>query len=181
MLKVWIFGFILMFFVSCNNPSTPVKSVDSTPFFDVKGFFQTEIRQLTEGGVRIQKTITVGDKSETKVIEKADFTQELSLFTASDINKPALHDKYRVEKTSGKSLESFIAIDDDVKTKRVDVFRFPPNGVQQVMIFNNDKSVLSESGQSLKYLVGKGFTIETLQKFTGADSSKLKIDVVFLK
>jgi hypothetical protein len=176
------FGLLVLFaFSACGDKTDATKAVDKTPFFDVKGFFQNEIKRLTEGGVKIEKTVTVRGQSETKTMDKADFAEELALFVASDINKPAWSDKYRIEKTAGRSLESFFATDDDLKTKRIDIFRFPPNGVTQIQILNSDKSTITESQQSLDYDIGKGYSIETFQKFLGSDSSKTRIQVVFLK
>ena len=172
---------ITLIFAGCGDKTDASKAVDKTPFFDVKGFFSSEIKRLTEGGIKIEKTVTIGGKSETKTIEKADFEKELALFLASDINKPAWRDKYRIEKTAGRSLESFLAKDDDLKTKRLDIYRFPPNGVTQIKILNSDKSSVTESQQSLNYDIGTGYSIETFQQFLGSDSSKIKIDVKFLK
>lgn len=170
-----------VFFASCGGKTDASKAVDKTPFFDVKGFFSSEIKRLTEGRTKIEKTVTIGGKSETRTIEKADFEKELALFIASDINKPAWRDKYRIEKTVGRSLESFLAKDDDLKTKRLDIYRFPPNGVTQIKILNSDKSSVTESQQSLNYDIGTGYSIETFQQFLGSDSSKIKIDVTFVK
>lgn len=171
----------LVLFAACAGKVGPSKTVDATPFFDIKGFFQNEIKRLTEGGTKIEKTVTVHGQSEKKVIDKADFAQELALFVTSDINKPAWRDKYRIEKTAGRSLESFFATDEDLKTKRIDIFRFPPNGVTQIQILNSDESSITESQQSLKYDIGVGYSIETFQKFFGSDSSKTKIQVVFVQ
>jgi hypothetical protein len=172
---------VLLLFAACGGKTDAAKALEATPFFDVKGFFQGEIKRLTEGGIKIEKTVIIGDKTETKIIEKADFTKELALFSASDINKPAWRDRYRVEKTAGRSLESFFAIDEELKTKRLDIYRFPPNGVAQIQILNSDKSSITESQQHLQYDIGKGYSIETFQKFFGSDSSKIRIQVVFLK
>jgi hypothetical protein len=172
---------LLIVFAACGGKTDAAKNIDTTPFFDVKGFFNSEIKRLTEASIKIEKTVTVKGHSETKIIDKADFAQELALFVSSDINKPAWRDKYRVEKTTGRSLESFFATDDDLKTKRVDIYRFPPNGVAQIQILNSDKSSITESQQSLQYEIGKGYSIETFQKFFGSDSSKTRIQVVFLK
>jgi hypothetical protein len=181
-MKKILFGCIIaLVFTACGSKTDTSKNVDLTPFFDVKGFFNGEIKRLTEGSVKIEKTVTIGGNIETKIIEKADFEKELALFVASDINKPAWRDKYRIEKTAGRSLESFLAKDDDLKTKRVDIYRFPPNGVTQIKIVNSDKSSVTESQQSLDYDIGKGYSIETFQQFLGSDSSKIRIDVVFLK
>jgi hypothetical protein len=68
-----------------------------------------------------------------------------------------------------------------LKTKRIDIFRFPPNGVTQIAILNSDESSITESQQSLKYDIGVGYSIETFQKFFGSDSSKTKIQVVFVQ
>ncbi|MDZ7879980.1 MAG: hypothetical protein U5L45_20040 [Saprospiraceae bacterium] len=181
-MKIIIFSLsVLMLFTACGGKVDASKTADATPFFDVKGFFHNEIKRLTEGGTKIEKTVTVRGQSETKMIDKANFAQELALFVASDINKPAWRDKYRIEKTAGRSLESFFATDDDLKTKRIDIFRFPPNGVTQIQILNSDESSITESQQSLKYELSVGYSIETFQKFIGSDSSKTKIQVVFVK
>jgi hypothetical protein len=181
MKKIGFSLLVLLTFSACGGNTEATKAIDATPFFDVKGFFNGEIKRYTEGSKKIQKTVTVKGNAETKILDKADFAQELALFVASDINKPAWRDKYRVEKTAGRSLESFVATDGDLKTRRVDIYRFPPNGVTEIQIINGDKSAITESQQSLKYEIGKGYSIETFQKFIGSDSSKTRIDVVFLK
>jgi hypothetical protein len=181
MKKIGFSLLVLLVFAGCGGKTDTTKAVDETPFFDVKGFFNGEIKRYTEGSQKIQKTVTVKGNAETKILDKADFAQELALFVSSDINKPAWRDKYRIEKTAGRSLESFVATDDDLKTRRVDIYRFPPNGVTEIQIINGDKSAITESQQSLKYEIGKGYSIETFQKFIGSDSSKTRIEVVFLK
>lgn len=181
MKKIVLAFTLISLFAACKGKTNASKEGDATRFFDVKGFFNGEIKRLTEGGIKIEKTVTIAGKTETKIIEKADFEKELALFLASDINKPAWRDKYRIEKTAGRSLESFLAIDDDLKTKRLDIYRFPPNGVTQIKIVNSDESSVTESQQSLDYDIGKGYSIETFQQFLGSDSSKIRIDVVFLK
>ena len=58
----------LIVFAACGGKTDAAKNVDTTPFFDVRGFFQNEIKRLTEGGTKIEKTVTIGGKAETKII-----------------------------------------------------------------------------------------------------------------
>ena len=75
MKKIILSAQFLLLFAACGGKTDAPKNVDTTPFFDVKGFFQNEIKRLTEGSQKIEKTVTVKGNSETKIIDKADFEQ----------------------------------------------------------------------------------------------------------
>ena len=99
--NLFLISILISFFACGDKTNAPVKALEK-PYYDVKGFFDGETKRLTEGGMKIKKTVTVNGKSETKIIEKPNFEEEFKLFVASDINRPAWSDKYHVnEKPSG--------------------------------------------------------------------------------
>ncbi len=169
-------------FACGDNTNTPVKKLEK-PFFDVTGFFQGETKRLTEGGMKIKKTVTVNGHSETKIIEKPNFEEEFKMFVASDINRPAWSDKYHIQRTDQDHYEytmEYWAKDKNLKTQSMKIVQ--QNGLMSftINIHNRDKSVVTESDSHLFYDKNNGFSITNSQQLVGYMDS-VKIDVVFFK
>jgi hypothetical protein len=82
--------------VSCQN-TPPQYNGQKTAFFDLKGYFKTEIERLKTDVKKVKKTVTLNGKSEEKILENLNFEEELTPFIASDINRPAWSDYYMVK------------------------------------------------------------------------------------
>ena len=174
---------LLFFLVSCQTKENTQKNAVIKPFYDIKGFFNGEIKRLTEGGMTIQKTVSVNGKKETQVIEKPNFEEEFKMFIASDINRPAWMDKYFVKETPvgnhGFKYEYWLK-DKNLRTKKIIVDEMYGNVNKTIEILNSDKSVVTETEAQLFYDINRGFRISTLQKLMGSVDS-VSIEVVFLK
>lgn len=183
MYKYLIINIIFFFLGSCQTKESSQNKAAIKPFYDVKGFFNGEIKRLTEGSMTIQKTVSVNGKKETQVIEKPNFEEELKMFIASDINRPAWTDKYFVKETPvgnhGFKYE-YWSKDKNLRTKKIVVDEMYGNVNKTIEILNSDKSVVTETQAQLSYDINSGFRISTLQKLMGSVDS-VSIDVVFLK
>ena len=173
---------LISLFACGDRVNTSVKALEK-PYYDVKGFFDGETKRLTEGGMKIKKTVTVNGKSETKIIEKPNFEEEFKMFVASDINRPAWSDKYHVnQKPSGNQdfIKEYWAKDKNLKTQSLKIMQENDATSFKMEIHNRDKSVVTKSDSYLFYDRNNGFSITNSQQLVGSTDS-VRIDVVFVK
>ena len=180
--NLFLMATLISLFACGERANAPVKALEK-PYFDVKGFFESEMKRLTEGGMKIKKTVTVNGQTETKIIEKPNFEEEFKMFVASDINRPAWSDKYHInEKASGNHdfTREYWAKDENLKTQSLKIIQ--ENGATSftMEIHNRDESVVTESDSHLFYDKNNGFSITNSQQLVGYMDS-VKIDVVFFK
>jgi hypothetical protein len=82
----------------CNNRPAPAASATiAASYFNLTGFVQEQVQQLTAMHPTVEKTVMFASGTpETKVISNINWNQELETFTQADINKPALRAAYAV-------------------------------------------------------------------------------------
>jgi len=91
-----VFSLVLVLILSaCQEVTTPAENNQVNIFFDLKDFFQKEITSLEKIN-SFKKTVSINGVSEEKELAKLNLDNELSIFIASDINRPAWSDKYKV-------------------------------------------------------------------------------------
>ena len=89
-------GWIILL-AACQEVAIPIEqSNEPAIFFDLKAFFQKEKVRLKKLNA-FKKTVSINGVSEEKALTTLDFDNELSIFIASDINRPAWSDKYKVD------------------------------------------------------------------------------------
>ena len=167
---------------ACQN-ETPQYSKPKTAFFDLKGYFKTEIERLKKDVKKVKKTVTLNGKSEEKVLENLNFEEELAPFVASDINRPAWSDYYMVKITplgNQGSISEYYALKDHLKTRSI-VVNEPMSRVDMTIdILNADETVATKAETRLRYDNHLGYSIFTIQKLMGS-SDTVKVDVQFLQ
>ncbi len=86
---------LFLFLTACTNPAEQ----DQLPvYYDVAGFVNEQIADLTARQPAVQKTVSVDDKQSQQTSAGIDWSRELGLFLQADINKPALRNSYRIER-----------------------------------------------------------------------------------
>src|ERR1700754_352775 len=89
-------GFILLLGIAaCKRDSNA--AADTRKFFDIKGFFRADSLRLAKLNPLVNKTVVHNQVAETKKVHISNWGTELSLFTESDINKPAWRADYSVQ------------------------------------------------------------------------------------
>ena len=180
--NLFIIAILISLFACGERANTPIKTLEK-PYYDVKGFFEGETKRLTEGGMKIKKTVTVNGQSETKMIEKPNFEEEFKMFVASDINRPAWSDKYHIKRTEQNNQDyttEYWAKDKNLKTQSMKIVQKDGDVYFTMEIHNSDKSVVTESDSHLFYDKANGFSITNSQQLVGSTDS-VKIDVLFFK
>ncbi len=185
--KIIIFNLLIViglsFFINACQNTPPQYKNGKTAFFDIKGYFKTEIERLKKDVKKVKKTVTLNGKSEEQILENVNFEEELAPFIASDINRPAWSDKYMVKNTplgNHGSISEYYALKDDLKTRSV-VVNDPMSMVDvTINIVNAAKTIATNSETRLSYDNHKGYTISTIQALIGS-SDTVKVNVIFLE
>ena len=167
----FITGFILLLGIAaCKRDSSA--SADTMKFFDIKGFFMADSLRLTKLNPLIDKTVTHNKIAETQKVHIANWGNELSLFTASDINKPAWKGSYEI--ATENDLLIYRAKDPLLKTREI-IIKKDGDRVKWIMIFNHTKNILYETVEKLSYFPDSLYLIQKSQqvKLLGKDTYRI--------
>ncbi|MDX2069506.1 MAG: hypothetical protein SFV55_13850 [Haliscomenobacter sp.] len=181
--KYILFFFALALIWSCNNAEATKKpdSKEDPYFFDLAGFFNTEIKQLNNAQTKAHKTVKYNEKEDVLSTQKLDYEKELAVFVHSDINKLSWREKYSADTLKeGNEIRSitYKALDDQLKTRKITI-SFDQNEVAQIAIENRLKSIMASTWQELEYLPGKGYQVHGKQKMRLAGVDMMGIEVEF--
>jgi hypothetical protein len=141
-------------------------TAEEVPFFDLRGFISSETDRLSTAKTKVEKTISLNGKTETKQIEDLNFVSDLRLFREADINKPAWFDKYETEEkalSAGHVLTSYLATDSSLIVRRL-VVEQDQGATIKVEIERHTGTVLSDGRHLLTYEPARGYDVVTSQK-----------------
>ncbi len=178
-----VFFIINILFSACQEVASPTKQAADKPniFFDLKGFFQKEKARLEKIN-SFQKIVSIDGVSEEKTLAKLDFENELSIFIASDINRPAWSDKYKVDSTFTEKNQltkiTYTALDNSLKTKSLSI-DFQNNTASKIAIEKSTDNTIAQSKQFLTYNIGKGYTIQSEQTLSLSATKTIRVNVTY--
>lgn len=150
---------ILLTAYSCENRRKAVKQYS---YFDLEGFFLKEVSRLHDHNPKVLKTVTKNTESETRELQIGDWAEEMSLFSSSDINKPAWKRSYKKSETSEKTV--YEAIDVKLRTKRILIQKNKKGKVTHIAITNKVTNSLYSSTERLNYYPDSLYQIHKEQK-----------------
>lgn len=140
-----VFIFILFILISCRD--TEQKSAPR--YMDLKGFFEGESLRLQNLKLKIRKSVGRNGIFESKNNISVDWKNEFSLFTESDINKPAWINSYKI---TGDSINIFYtAIDSNLHTRSIHIKKDTYGRLVLISILNYTRNNLYKSSESLSY------------------------------
>jgi hypothetical protein len=184
------FKFSSLFFLSfvlfaCqpNNADSDKQKIVVNPFFDLKSFFETEIKTHLKNKIMVKKTVTINGKAETKDVEIKDWNEELKPFFNADINKPAWFGKYQMTEkplSNNSTLKTYQTKEKNLKTKQLSIIQNDSTKNVQLNILTSDHTAVTESDTQLLYDTETGYTISSQQKLLGSNET-IVIQVAFLK
>ncbi|MDB5024675.1 MAG: hypothetical protein JWP78_2430 [Mucilaginibacter sp.] len=166
-----IAGFIvLLSFAACNRDSSA--AADTMKFFDIRGYFKADSIRLAKLNPLVNKTVVHNSTAETKKLHIANWGTELSLFTESDINKPAWKASYSIQ-SSGNFL-IYKAKDPSLKTQEI-LIKKEGDRVKWILIFNHTKNILYENTEKLSYFPDSLYLIQKKQRvrLLGTDTYRI--------
>ncbi len=171
-------GFILLLgsIQSCKQDSDSKSS--KMIFFDLKDYFRTEAKRLAKQNPVINKTAVRNATSETKKVHIPNWETELSLFTESDINKPAWKASYNVLSTDDfiiyKALDPALIL----RTRKI-VIKRSGNKIRWILIYNHTKNKLYETTEKLSYFPDSLYLIEKMQRVRLLGTDRYRISGAF--
>ncbi|MFK7946266.1 MAG: hypothetical protein AB8G11_01660 [Saprospiraceae bacterium] len=169
-------SFVTLILVSCaNQESITVEGSMEKPFFDVKGFFESEIAESKLKA--IEKTVRINGESETQTLTAFDLNKELSMFINSDINKPSLFDKYNTFETEYST--TYKTTDEDLAVQRIKLFKDENGNFIKILINRKADTQIYTSDKALTYEPNIGFSIKNAQKVLLSDEKDYEIMVKF--
>lgn len=77
--------------LSCENDK---EVAFEKPYYDLKGFMETEIERLEKEQPTVEKTITTQGEQEKQTLGNINWKDELASFVDLDINKPSWRNSY---------------------------------------------------------------------------------------
>lgn len=161
---------LLIFVSSCAEPAK--ESIEMT-YTDIKGFFESEVTRLSLNKTQVKKLVEQNGNAEIKNNLIVDWNNELSLFAASDINKPAWRNSYKITESDSSIL--YVAIDTTLRTRLIEIKRNDQHLPYYFRIKNITRNNLYESSEELIYITDSIYTINKNQKvrFLGKNSYKI--------
>lgn len=138
------------------------ESAGDKRFFDLKGFINADSARLNRAHITVTKTVSHNnDSSQTKPVTITNWGQELSAFSASDINKPAWRDGYAIKQEADSVI--YTALMPDLVTRRM-VIQQTGKAVKKIHIENFTKNLLYQTTEHLVYYPDSVYVIDKLQK-----------------
>jgi hypothetical protein len=165
--------FIIILFASFLSSCKPDIAKSDIKFFDMKAYFHADSLHLTKLNHLTFKTVTHNGITESKKVHINNWGLELSLFSESDINKPAWTDSYTVQ-NSGNTL-IYRAKDPELKTREI-IINKQDNKIKWILIYNSTKNILYQTHEKLSYFPDSIYIIEKYQKvrLLGANNYTIK-------
>jgi hypothetical protein len=153
----------LFFFISVLPACKPdIKETGGALiYFDLKGYFKSSAVQLTAHNRPVFKTAIHNSITESKKVTIDNWERELSLFSASDINKPAWKDSYTVQNTGNAIF--YKAKDPELETKEITINK-DGDKVKWIIIINHTKNLLYETKEKLTYIPDSMYRVEKTQQ-----------------
>jgi hypothetical protein len=133
----------------------------TSKYFDLKAYFKADSARLSKIPQPILKTVTHNGVTESKKVKIDNWARELSLFSESDINKPAWRDSYQVQQSDHTII--YMATDPNLKVREIIINKKEDGRVHYIAIYNYTKNLLYTSQEKLTYIPDSIYKIEKTQ------------------
>lgn len=174
LLRLVIAGAVVTVTNACSNETAEAGTIADHPvFFDLANFVKTESDELK--GIEIKKTVEVNGTSQTLTIANVDWNEELAPFAQSNLNRPALWDKYQVDSTERgeRKTITYNALDSTLFTRKLVVEKVNNQPVE-IYVHNRFSSLIAKTSQVLEW-GPKHYEIYSEQYVKFGDDRLLKI------
>lgn len=130
--------------VSCK----PDIQQNNSQFFSLNTYFKQQAQKLTKANFKVVKTVSRNGQSETKTLKIKNWPGELSVFSESDINKPAWQRSYQTTVSGDYTI--YKALEPDLKTREI-MLKKSNNKLVFVMVYNVMINKLFQTQEKLMY------------------------------
>lgn len=158
-MKHWFLGVFVLSIFSCaqqesKQPNTPI-------YFDVEGYFASEINRLQKINPIVIKEVIAKGKSEQKSIKIADWKIEIASFSNADINKSSWQGEF-TEAITGNNI-SYTTNNPKIPIKRIEIIK-TDNKIKAIQIFKLNENSLYTSTDTLLYFPDSLYLVQSQQK-----------------
>lgn len=154
MRQINLFVFSIIFLSSCVGKTD--KTTQELSYYDIKGFFETEIKKLSKTNPEVKKTVYHNKNEEVKILKITDWSQELNLFVESDINKSSWKKSYKIDSLPNQLI--YTSKDDNLRTKKITI-DFKNNKPVKFSIKNISTNYLYTTSEDLTFYVDSLYDI----------------------
>jgi hypothetical protein len=175
-LLAWLAGGL--FFISALTACAPDQKATTAglKYFDVKGYFHRDSARLTRLNKPVFKTVYHNGTTQSKKVHIDNWGTELSLFSESDINRPAWKNSYSV--IAEGDILIYKAKDPELKTREILIKQL--NGkVVYMLIYNKIKNPLYTNEEELTYFPDSLYQINKIQTVRLLGTNKYQIKGFF--
>jgi len=167
---------------SCQNPTDTNAPKN---YYDVKGFIETQIKELEKRKPLVNKEMTLGDATDTKSTTDINWAKELDLFIQTDLNKQAFQLSYEVSHPTHNTHLYLLKSSEKLSVKSLKIVvdeRFQQPNLIEALFQEENKLYYSEKTLSLTctmrpegvWLV-KSYTISGFQHLTLTDKKRFSV------
>jgi hypothetical protein len=156
----WVLILLIALLPSCK-PDNLQDDAGAAKYFDLQGYFKADAARLTKLNHPTLKTVDHNGTTQTKKIHINNWDAELSLFSQSDINKPAWRDSYNVVNTGNTII--YQTKDPELTTKEI-VITKQGGKIKWIMIINSTTNILYNTTEKLSYFPDSLYQIYKYQK-----------------
>lgn len=154
---------LLLCIASCKKDNNATK--ETAKFFDLKGYFASEAARLGKLNPGVDKTAVYNHQTEEQKVHIDNWASELSMFSESDINKPAWRLSYNVQSSDG--FITYKAKDPELKTRDITIKK-DGGKIKWILIINHTRSTiftktLYETVEKLSYFPDSLYRIQKKQ------------------
>lgn len=160
-------------------PEKPDTATAPTPYFDLREYISAETDRLSAARIKVEKTISLNGRTETRQIDDINFDNDLRLFREADINKPAWFGKYETRKETlsvGHTLTTYLAQDSSLIVRRLTIEQ-DQGATTKVEIERHTGTILSDGRHLLTYQPATGYDVVTNQKNRFGEDVEAEIKV----
>ena len=160
---------------ACNSQ----EKASVNTFFDVKTLIQAQMKDLNARKPKVQKTVTVNQKSESHIIQDIDWSKELELFTQADLNKTAYQQSYSRDTSYAQTLIYVLHTDEHLPIKTLRVAFDKAQKPTKIEATIGSKNYLYESEKHLTLIMTNGklqaYDIEGFQQLALGKREEFRI------
>jgi len=167
-----LFAFILLGLLASCTSSEELEA--SVGYFDLEKYNDrfAQITQLKQ----VSKTVILNEQEETQVLKDYDITPELTMMNKYNINRVSLAGKYS-EKVEGNKT-TYTALEEGLITRKLSIDK-KSDQVTRISIDGLQKSVLSESVQTIIFEPNKSFRLVSVDKNKFSKDLKKEILITY--
>lgn len=164
-----------LFLLSCGEQK---QEGDLGNYFDLQGFFESQIAYLEQGNYGLEKSLSNSDGNENVVLQSPDWSAELQLFLNYDLAHPGQQGNFlvdTVESPIGRSI-NYTGVNPDVALKKVSIL-FQGAELMAIEMVDSVSTSMYNSSRKLFYMAAvPSYGIEVNQDSRLFENSVYRIE-----